>query len=114
MSGTTAVRGFLVRSHRRFPVRYGVTYKSKDGLIEAQGLMVDMSSGGWMIVGKGPEVETPLQLEIQVSPSDSSIRVERAKVQWVKEGVFGVMLERVDPHELLHLKQRIQTLASSL
>ena len=104
---------FLVRSHRRSPVCYSVTFRSTDGLIKGKGLVVEMSASGVMILGEGPAVETFLQLEILDKKCGSSIRIERAKVQWVRDGVFGAKIKQADPHELLHWNQRIKTLATT-
>jgi hypothetical protein len=88
MNARTAVDRFLVRSHRRFPVCYSVAFRSTDGLVKGKGLVVEMSAGGWMILGEGPAVGTSLR-------------------------VFGAKIEGVDPHELLQLKQRIKTLKTT-
>jgi hypothetical protein len=101
---------FVNRTHRRFPVRYFVAYS--DGSLQLKGVVRNMSGGGWMITGETPgEVGTRIQLKIKGSVSEPPIRIQSARVQWKRDGVFGIKVERVDPVGLLSLQERIHTLA---
>ena len=102
---------FVSRTHRRFPVQCFVTYS--DGSLQCQGLVVNMSRGGWMITGETPgEVGTSIQLEIKGSVREAPIKIQSARVQWKRDGNFGIKVDRVHPLEVLSLEERIQTLAS--
>ena len=101
---------FVSRTHRRFPVQCFVTYS--DGSLQWQGLVVNMSRGGCMITGKSlGEVGTSIQLEIKGSVREAPIKIQSARVQWKRDGVFGIKVERVDPVGVLSLQERIDTLA---
>jgi hypothetical protein len=66
-----------------------------------------------MISGETPgEVGTSIQLEIKGSVREAPIRIQSARVQWKRDGNFGIKVERVDQVGVLSLKERMQTLAS--
>lgn len=98
------------RTHRRFPVCYAVTYSS--GSTMGQGVVVNVSGGGWKISGDIPlKAGMTVQLEMTCGPHEPSIRIERAIVHWAQGRDFGIRVDRVKPSAQMQLKQLIMRLA---
>lgn len=104
---------FFIRTHRRFSVRFPVSYRSRSFL--GQGIAENLSASGWKIKGVSPgKVGTQVSLDIQCIEHESPVRISSARVQWVKEREFGIAVEKGDPFELLRLKECIGRLVRTL
>ncbi len=86
-------RNAPIRRHTRFPVRWAVTYGSRD--FTALGALMDFSRVGAHLAGPiSVNVGMTLSLRILI-PEATDLCIERATVQWVKGLDFGV-----EAHEL--------------
>jgi len=83
--------GIERRKFSRVVVKFNVTLAFKMGQTEGAGALINLSMGGCAIrsttrVEKGAF----LDLSLQLSGSDQTVRIEVAVVRWTELGVFGV------------------------
>ena len=97
---------------RRVPVSVycPVTFSGND--VKGQGALVDISDRGWKIRCYKKRIPKGAYLTLRIAPpgEQAAIRVERAVVQWSREGEFGVELLRLGPAD----EERLRRFTSSL
>jgi hypothetical protein len=84
-----------VRRRPRYRVHCPVLYQSNG--VSKNGVVVDMSSEGWRIKGRGHiPVGTMLNLAISIPENTAPIPTSRAVVRWSEGEEFGVSLIALD------------------
>ena len=88
--------GFTIRSHRRFPVKCAVDYRSDD--CTGKGIVRNLSRSGWRVEGHhGVAPGTILALAVWLPGDNFPIKVEKAIVRWVKGHTFGIRIIAIRP-----------------
>ncbi len=109
-------RGAERRKFPRVDVRFKVTLAFTEGQTEGTGTLINLSMGGCSI-------ETPtrvekgafLDLTLQTPVDDQTVRIEVARVRWIRFGAFGVefyMMGKEDQAKLGLLLQEIESRTS--
>jgi len=89
-------KSYAGRHNTRFSVRWPVIYGTNDCV--AEGTLVDLSAVGGRMAGTMPvELGGLLWLRVYPPHSHGEIRVEQARVTWVKNQEFGIQLQHLSP-----------------
>ncbi len=96
---------FSIRSFRRFPVCYPVTYQC--GLFEGHGTVWNLSLMGWRFSGNLPlRVEEVCSLTVNL-PTQETLYVAAAIVRWVRGEEYGVETLVMDDESREDMEQYI-------
>ncbi len=98
------------RRNARFAVRWPILYGTDE--VIAQGTLLDLSVMGCRLAGTMP-VETGMSLWLRLHPQHrhDELRVEEARVTWVKGLEFGIELKKMPPadhHWLMRFLDRAE------
>jgi hypothetical protein len=97
------------RQQPRFTSQFRSTISG--GQREGQGRTRDLSAGGCMIETDFPVVVgDSFECRIYVPGLDWPLRIDEAKVRWVKANTFGIQFMKIKPDEEEKLKQVIASL----
>ncbi len=97
------------RSHPRFTAQFRSTFSG--GQREGQGRTLDLSDGGCRIESDAPVVtDTAFECRIYAPGLNWPLRIDEAKVRWVKGNTFGLEFISMHPDERVKLKQVIANL----
>jgi hypothetical protein len=101
------------RQQPRFTSQFRSTISGGQG--EGQGRTLDLSVGGCMIETDLPVVVGALfECRIYVPGLDWPLRIDNARVRWVKANTFGIQFMKIHPDEEAKLKQIIAALDEEL
>ena len=101
------------RQQPRFTSQFRSTFSG--GQREGQGRTLDLSTGGCMIETDLPVVVgASFECRIYIPGLDWPLRIDEAKVRWVKAGTFGIQFTKIQPDEETKLKQVIASLNEEL
>ncbi len=101
--------GFTIRSHRRFPVKCAVDYRSDD--CTGKGIVRNLSRSGWRVEGHhGVAPGTILALAVWLPGDNFPVKVEKAIVRWVKGHTFGIRIIAIQPAEAARLRRFVALL----
>ena len=101
------------RQQPRFTSQFRSTISG--GQREGQGRTRDLSAGGCMIETDFPiVVGASFECRIYVPGLDWPLRINEAKVRWVKANTFGIQFMKIKPDEEEKLKQVIASLNEEL
>jgi c-di-GMP-binding flagellar brake protein YcgR len=101
------------RQQPRFTSQFRSTISG--GQREGQGRTRDLSAGGCMIETDLPVVVgASFECRIYVPGLDWPLRIDEAKVRWVKANTFGIQFMKIKPDEEEKLKQVIASLNEEL
>ena len=97
------------RKYLRIRVEFRSTFSGER--IEGQGKLMDLSLGGCRIVSDIPVATgTALELRVYVPGVDSPLRIEQARVRWVRGRAWGVEFIRLPAEDLERLRQLVKNL----
>ena len=97
------------RTHPRFTAQFRSTFSG--GQREGHGKTLDLSDGGCRIESDHPVVpETAFECRIYAPGLNWPLRVEEARVRWVRGNVFGLEFTVMHPDERIKLRQVIDNL----
>jgi hypothetical protein len=99
------------RLYPRFTAQFRSTFSG--GQREGQGKTLDLSDGGCRIETDQPVVvNASFECRIYAPSLNWPLRVEEARVRWVKGNTFGLQFVVMQPDERVKLKQIIANLKS--
>ncbi|HEU4683384.1 MAG TPA: PilZ domain-containing protein [Nitrospira sp.] len=97
------------RKQPRFTAQFRSTFSG--GQREGQGKTVDLSDGGCRIETEQPVVTgASFECRIYVPGLNWPLRIDEAKVRWVRERSFGLEFTSIKPAEQIKLRQVIAQL----
>ena len=103
------VRRLEKRLHPRFTAQFRSTFSG--GQREGQGKTLDLSDGGCRIESDDPVVpNAAFECRIYAPGLSWPLRVDEARVRWVKGKTFGLEFTEMHPDERMKLKQLISNL----
>ncbi len=101
------------RQQPRFTSQFRSTFSG--GQREGQGRTLDLSAGGCKIETDFPViVGASFECRIYVPGLDWPLRIDEAKVRWVKANTFGIQFTKIQPDEEVKLKRTIASLNEEL
>ena len=101
------------RQQPRFTSQFRSTFSGEQR--EGQGRTLDLSTGGCKIEADLPvAVGDAFEWRIYVPGLDWPLRIDEAKVRWVKAGIFGIQFTKIRPDEAAKLKGVITSLDEEL
>ena len=97
---------FTIRSFRRFPVQYAVTYHA--GPFQGQGTVWNLSCSGWRIAGDLPmRIGETLSLTVTLT-NRQHIEVPEAVVRWSRGQEFAVENVVIEPRTHARLQHYVK------
>ncbi|MEO6308327.1 MAG: PilZ domain-containing protein [Nitrospiraceae bacterium] len=97
------------RQQPRFTSQFRSTISG--GQREGQGRTLDLSAGGCKIETDFPVVVgASLECRIHIPGLDWPLRINEARVRWVKANTFGIQFTKIQPDEEAKLKRTIASL----
>ena len=101
------------RLQPRFTAQFRSTFTS--GQREGRGKTLDLSDGGCRIeTDKTVDIGASFECRIYAPGLDWPLRVDLARVRWVKGNVFGLEFLTIKPGEKLKLRKVISSLKAEL
>ena len=101
------------RQQPRFTSQFRSTFSG--GQREGQGRTLDLSTGGCKIESDFPVVVgASFECRIYVPGLDWPLRIDEARVRWVKANIFGIQFTKIQPDEEIKLKRVIAGLNEEL
>ena len=101
------------RQQPRFTSQFRSTFSGEQR--EGQGRTLDLSTGGCKIEADFPvAVGDAFEWRIYVPGLDWPLRIDEAKVRWVKARIFGIQFTKIQPDEAAKLKGVIASLDEEL
>lgn len=101
------------RQQPRFTSQFRSTFSG--GQREGQGRTLDLSTGGCKIETDLPVVVgASFECRIYIPGLSWPLRIDEAKVRWVKAKTFGIQFTKIQPDEITKLKRVIVSLNQEL
>lgn len=101
--------GFVLRKDQRLNKLLSMRYRV-DGIV-GEGLIKDLSLNGSSMTGNVPvSVGMALTLQIIFPGDPEPLRINEARVKWVKDSDFGVDFERLQPKVAAEITRIISAL----
>jgi hypothetical protein len=101
------------RAQPRFTAQFRSTFSG--GQTEGRGRTLDLSAGGCRIESDMPLVEgAAVECRIFAPSFDWPLRIDEARVRWVRGNTFGVEFVALNEEERVKLQQLIKALEAEL